>query len=154
MTLLISASKALIRASELFHHGRDPRISGIYKATIGVIFLGSPHRGSDKTNLGHVAAGAAKALLLQPSRQLLKVLEKDSDVMEAQRRSFDLIRDHLYIACLYETMPLRLAGMVRCLPSSLSPVSHRRNRLYLSGPQRWTVLASRTKRFRTRITEA
>lgn len=75
--------------------------------------MGTPHRGSDKTPLGHIAATIAKVMLRQPSRKLLRVLEKDSDILEHQRKSFDSIKEQLLIVCLGESLPVKHIGMVR-----------------------------------------
>ncbi|KAI0384424.1 Alpha/Beta hydrolase protein [Hypomontagnella monticulosa] len=93
--------QALIRASEYLHNNQDHRLGAIFTYTTGVIFMGTPHRGSDKTPLGHIAAAVAKVMLRQPSRKLLKILEKDSDILEHQRRSFDSIKEQLFIVCLH-----------------------------------------------------
>jgi hypothetical protein len=104
--------EALIRSSEYYHNPQPHQsiLGSILKSTLGVIFLGTPHRGSSRATVGRVAANAAR--ILGASDKLLKALECDSDLLEQQRQSFDLIRKPLYIVCLREERPMTGLGMV------------------------------------------
>jgi hypothetical protein len=88
--------QALIRSSE-YHYNDQPyhnSLGTIKFNTIGVIFLGTLHRGSTKATLGKLTSNAAKAL--GASTRLLKVLETDSNILEQQRDSFDSVRQAIY----------------------------------------------------------
>jgi hypothetical protein len=52
-----------------------------YPSTRGIIFCGTPHRGSDKVSFGEMVAKVANASLRQPNTQLLETLRRDSDVV-------------------------------------------------------------------------
>ena len=112
--------------------------------------MGTPHRGSDKTPLGHIAASVAKIMLRQPSRKLLKVLEKDSDVLEHQRRSFDSIKEQLYVVCLHEAVPLKHVGMVCPIALQLRTMANM-IRLCPNGLRLWTDSKSSRRLYHVRI---
>ncbi|MCJ1357990.1 MAG: hypothetical protein MMC33_007988 [Icmadophila ericetorum] len=53
----------------------------VIRSTVGVIFLGTPHRGSNSQSKASVIASIASAVLLGEHSSLLKVVEKDSEVL-------------------------------------------------------------------------
>lgn len=99
------------------NNGQDLRLGAIYKDAIGVVFLGTLHRGSNKAGLAEVVGRIAKATLRHPNKVLLRTLEEDSDVLERQRRLFASICERLQLACLFEEKPMAI-GMVCCYPLS------------------------------------
>ncbi|KAK8067630.1 hypothetical protein PG996_006742 [Apiospora saccharicola] len=86
---------ALIAADNYRSHGRFPDQAEIYSSTKGVIFFGTPHRGSDKVALGEMLASIAKISLRQPNTQLLDALPQDSHILEKQRRVHDQDQGHI-----------------------------------------------------------
>ncbi|CZR51417.1 uncharacterized protein PAC_01293 [Phialocephala subalpina] len=88
---------ALIESAAYNSHKRHPTLGEIYASTIGVIFLGTPHRGSSKENLGEVVANVAKLSFRQPNKQLLATLKTDSHILENQRDQFTTISSNLSI---------------------------------------------------------
>lgn len=54
----------------------------IFKASYGVIFLGTPHQGSDKADLGEVATTVLKAFLHDSNSTLLRDLRADSQTLD------------------------------------------------------------------------
>lgn len=55
--------EALIKSATLHSYKRHPALGEIYAKTTGVIFLGTPHRGSSQETLGEVVANIAKLAL-------------------------------------------------------------------------------------------
>ncbi|KAK8035531.1 LipA and NB-ARC domain-containing protein [Apiospora rasikravindrae] len=104
--------EALIRSAEYFHNQQDEELGAIYACTKGVVFLGTPHRGSDLTPYGHIVAKAAKLALQNPNDHLVTLLEKESAILEHQRKSFSSISKDLALACVYEEMPTALGIVV------------------------------------------
>jgi hypothetical protein len=104
--------KAPIRSSEYYHNLQPNHalLGSIFVATYGVVFLGTPHRGSSKATLGKIAAQAGG--ILGATDKILKTLERDSDLLEQQRNSFDSIRSKILTVCLYEELPMAVIGMV------------------------------------------
>lgn len=53
----------------------------IIRSTAGVVFLGTPHRGSNSQSKASVIASIASALSLGEHSSLLKMVEKDSEML-------------------------------------------------------------------------
>ncbi|KAI9774253.1 MAG: hypothetical protein M1840_004147, partial [Geoglossum simile] len=103
--------QALIKSAEYNSHGRHPTLGEIYASTKGVIFLGTPHRGSDKESLGEVVSKVAKFSFRQPNEQLLQTLKPDSHILENQRDQFTTISKDLSMVCIREELPTAF-GMI------------------------------------------
>ncbi|KAK8102106.1 hypothetical protein PG984_015252 [Apiospora sp. TS-2023a] len=103
--------EALIAADNYRSHGRFPDQAEIYSSTKGVIFFGTPHRGSDKAALGEMLASIAKISLRQPNTQLLDALRQDSHILEKQRDEFTTKTKDMDILCFTETTSTSI-GMI------------------------------------------
>ncbi|KAH0563421.1 hypothetical protein GP486_002011 [Trichoglossum hirsutum] len=103
--------EALFKSATYNSHRRHPILGEIYTSTIGVIFLGTPHRGSSQETLGEVVANVAKLSLRQPNKQLLQTLKPDSHILENQRDQFTTISSNLNIVCIREELPTG-AGLI------------------------------------------
>jgi hypothetical protein len=53
----------------------------VRNATIGIIFFGTPHRGSDKAVYSKVLANVAQTMTRKPPARLLSALQTNSDVL-------------------------------------------------------------------------
>ena len=104
--------QALVRSAEYYHNQLLHHSSqgAIFGCTTGVVFIGTPHRGSSKASLAKLVAKAIKGL--DVSFKLLDILESSADILEHVRNSFDSMRKDLFIACLYEELPMPVVGMV------------------------------------------
>ena len=58
------------------------RLKDIAPATLGVCFLGTPHRGSSSASLGKIAYGISRTMTRRPNMKLLQGLERDSEMLE------------------------------------------------------------------------
>ncbi|KAK3390772.1 hypothetical protein B0H63DRAFT_519987 [Podospora didyma] len=107
---------ALIAANSYQSNGRRPHLAQLSLATIGVLFLGTPHRGSDADSealgvlVGKVASISGKAV----NDQLLASTARDSHVLEKQRNDFTTIssKGQFEIVCFYEEIATLGVGMV------------------------------------------
>ncbi len=99
---------ALIRSSEYHFNKQDEELGAVYLSTKGIVFLGTPHRGSDLTPYGHIVAKVAKLLLRNPNEKLISLLESESPILERQRRSFASISKDISLACVIEELPTAL----------------------------------------------
>lgn len=119
----------------------------IYRYTTGVVFMGTPHGGSDKISFADMVvlvakmtwrkhndellnsirwnsafadmiALAANMIWRKPNDEFLNSLRWNSGVLEQQRARFALIMETFSIVCLYESNPTSKV-MVRhqCFPS-------------------------------------
>jgi hypothetical protein len=105
----IVVKQALISAAGQSKHQRHNDLGGIYDATIDVLFLGTPHRGSSKEELGRLFAFIAQAAAHKVNTQLLATVAENSHILQQQRDDVTTISNNLDIFCFYETM--RTAGI-------------------------------------------
>ena len=69
----------------------QPHLTRIFSATRGIIFLGTPHRGSGLSSLAKVAASVAQVALQTVNDNLIRDLERDSQTLDRIRDSFSRI---------------------------------------------------------------
>ncbi|KAG4432473.1 hypothetical protein IFR05_012039 [Cadophora sp. M221] len=100
-----SGIKTLIRSSEYLKNEQNPRLGAIIESTAGVVFIATPHNGSEAAPLAKLVANAAEAAWRRPNKKLLRNLSQESDVLEAQRGSFASVSRELQIRCIYEELP-------------------------------------------------
>ena len=94
--------KALIRSSEFLNNKQSPKLGRIYSRTAGVVFIGTPHRGSRIAAFAELVVSAPKVTQQEPNESLISNLKKNSDVLERQRKSFSSISKDMPIFCLHE----------------------------------------------------
>ena len=66
-------------------------LNAILPATIGVMFLGTPHHGSRSASLGKMVFEVSKLFFKKPNLQVLRGLETNSETLERISRSFGQI---------------------------------------------------------------
>ena len=98
----------------------------IAPATFGIVFLGTPHRGSTSASLGKIAYRITKAVTRRPNLQLFKGLERNSEVLDRVGDSFvQTIDKHKVHVCTFreelETRRYLFSTMVS--PSQSHPLS-------------------------------
>jgi hypothetical protein len=87
---------------------------------LGILFFGTPHRGSDKATYGKVLATVAQKLSHRPSPRLIKALETNSDVLLRLTSDFKFQLPRYGIVSFYEQRPMGpLASLVRYLFTSV-----------------------------------
>jgi hypothetical protein len=91
---------------------QNPTLGAIIESTTGVVFIATPHNGSEAAPLAKLVANAAEAEWSRLNKKLLHNLSQESDVLEAQRSSFASVSRDLQIRCVYEEMPT-MGFMVR-----------------------------------------
>ena len=107
--------EALITAAAYWNSGRHPNFAVTYTNTRGIIFLGTPHRGSEKASLAKVLANIAS--LHRPNKKLVRGLQQNSHILQKQRDDFVTISKKISIVCVREEIPMFPIGMVRPLLS-------------------------------------
>ena len=85
------------------------RFESIKTATFGIIFLGTPHRGSPQANMGQIIANLAKIAFKKPQTQLLEILEKDSPELDDLSEEFSNLHSALRIVSCYEQKETRIS---------------------------------------------
>jgi len=92
----------------------NPLLAPIFSATQGIIFLGTPHRGSGHMTLAKVVATVAQVALHSVDTSLIRDLERDSETLDRLRDSFSLIlhKRTVTIWSFVEELPLPGVGKV------------------------------------------
>lgn len=86
----------------------------VFAATQGVIFLGTPHRGSSYAGLAVIAAKAASATLQEPNMPLLRALKPESEILDRISEAFArmLAFKELDVHSYFEELPMGKLGKV------------------------------------------
>jgi len=110
----------------------DSHIQQILHSTKGIVFLGTPHSGTEA--LATCAHGVARmlGLIKQTNSEILSALRADSEILYRIQTAFHtLIRDRkskheddINITCFYEELPLRGFDVVSCYHFWLLLVHH------------------------------
>lgn len=88
----------------------DEPTQDIVKHTAGVVFLGTPHRGSSAAGIGEIARKAASMLMMDTNPRILDSLSlKNSDLERCQDTFSSLWRKHNFqVKTFQEGLPLKL----------------------------------------------
>ena len=91
--IFVAHSLGGIIVKDALNHSKEAVTSSkdILPATIGVAFLGTPHKGSKTASLGKVAFELSRILSYNPDLKVLRTLEKNSEILERISRSFGLV---------------------------------------------------------------
>ena len=105
MPNLTGCSKALILANNerIYRH--------LKTATCGIIFLGTPHRGSDYADIATPLTNVIKLTYPRFATQIIKSLRKDSFVLQDLADDFRHLHSDFHIVSCYEQKPTKL-GLV------------------------------------------
>jgi hypothetical protein len=90
-----------------------PRIAKIKGQTIGVVFAGTPHRGSEKTKWAHFATSFATVILKDHNDKLVDALKTGSEVLERLQLDFARLMSSLKIYSFFEDHQYPMIGKVR-----------------------------------------
>ncbi|OAP53696.1 hypothetical protein AYL99_12136 [Fonsecaea erecta] len=91
----------------LFQARLEARYQTIKDATVGLIFMGTPHRGSDKAAYGKVLSNAAQFLSHRPPQRLLTALQTNSDVLLRLTTDFRFQLPDYEVYSFFEQRPLK-----------------------------------------------
>ncbi|KAF8252542.1 hypothetical protein K440DRAFT_535979 [Wilcoxina mikolae CBS 423.85] len=93
-------------------------LKNISECTRAMAFLGTPHRGSNKANLGHLLARLAK-LMKQTNTNIVGVLKPDSEVLNTMQEKFYHMLENrrnagkkIDITCFYEELDDKKFGEI------------------------------------------
>ncbi|GFG21264.1 putative Pfs, NB-ARC and TPR domain protein (JCVI) [Aspergillus udagawae] len=96
----------------------DAHLRSIFDCTKGVIFMGTPHKGSWMADWAKISAGAL-GLVKSTNKPLLEILRTDNQLLEAIQVDFwSMIRElrengrRLEVTCFFEELPLPVVGKV------------------------------------------
>lgn len=96
----------------------DAHLRSVFDCVKGIIFMGTPHKGSWMSDWAKIPAGAL-GLVKSTNKSLLKILETDNQLLESvQVRFLEMIRElresgrRLEVTCFFEELPLPMVGKV------------------------------------------
>ncbi|KAK5260992.1 hypothetical protein LTR40_003095, partial [Exophiala xenobiotica] len=109
----------------LFQARLESRYQSIKDATIGLIFLGTPHRGSDKATYGKVLANVAQFISHKPPPRLLSALQTNSDVLLQLTTNFRFQLPDYEVYSFFELRPMKgLSSLIVEKHSALLETNH------------------------------
>ncbi|KAI1322975.1 hypothetical protein F5Y16DRAFT_385050 [Xylariaceae sp. FL0255] len=104
------------RAISLSEIAADDHLKQIEKETIGIAFLGTPHRGSDLAPFTKAIANIVKASRKRINTDILEVLRRDSQVLAAVDDVFSnwlrKTTGRFHLTCFFEELQFPGVGMV------------------------------------------
>jgi hypothetical protein len=106
--------KRCLIQSKATQHAHTERLRSIYVSTYGVLFLGTPHNGSDIAKWGSLLERISSAVLpkrfLDSSPQLLEALKTNNETLQNINRLFIEIISRFHIYFFHESKPMDLKG--------------------------------------------
>lgn len=91
----------------------ESRYQNIKDLTLGIVFFGTPHRGSDKTNYGKTLANVATGVMHKPKSKLISALQSNGDTLMRLTSEFKFAAPNMEIMTFYETKPMGIfSGLV------------------------------------------
>ena len=104
----------------------------ILPATIGVMFLGTPHHGSKAASLGKVAFEISRVFFQNPNMDILRGHERNSEILERITRSFGqiLAAGHLRVHSFREELDIKGMSIVDASSYSIGYLYETKGSLY------------------------
>ncbi|KAM0796954.1 hypothetical protein BDR22DRAFT_892704 [Usnea florida] len=104
---------------------REPRYRAIKDHTLGIVFFGTPHRGSGKANYGKILANVAAGVMHKPKSKLIDALQSNSDTLMRLTSEFKFEAPNIEIMTFYETKSMSMfSGLIVDKYSALLELSH------------------------------
>ena len=99
---------------------REPRYQSIKDHTLGIVFFGTPHRGSGKANYGKTLANVAAGVMHKPKSKLIDALQSNSETLMRLTSEFKFEAPNIKIMTFYETKTMGMfSGLVSMRSFSL-----------------------------------
>lgn len=86
--------------------------AAIEKSTTGVIFAGTPHRGSDQTRWASCATRLATVVQKDHSSRMSRPLERGSETLEVLQDQFKKIQNNFHLFTFFEELPVHKVGKI------------------------------------------
>ncbi|TAQ90814.1 hypothetical protein B7494_g887 [Chlorociboria aeruginascens] len=103
-SLLESVRQVRVGFEALIEAKLDALYTPIFDATVGIIFLATPHKGSFAANFGSIVASVAHlSMLFKPNTRLIRRLERHNDFLSEKSHHFSKICSRIKIFSFYET---------------------------------------------------
>ncbi|KAF2156673.1 hypothetical protein K461DRAFT_2120 [Myriangium duriaei CBS 260.36] len=117
--LVVKQAMALSKSESQQH------LKSIQEHTAGIVFLGTPHRGSDLAALANAVNAIVKATGKNTNADIMQVLKRDSQLLASVEKFFgnwvNESRARIELACFCEELGVRQVGMVVTRESASIP---------------------------------
>ncbi|KAI1337720.1 hypothetical protein F5Y15DRAFT_407920 [Xylariaceae sp. FL0016] len=100
---IVKDALATIATSQVF--GKHVDLGRIYPRTVGIIFLGTPHRGVGRQTLGEAVAAVAQIETRRRHDQFTQ-MAKNNELLETQRGEFILVSRDIHVVCARGVLPM------------------------------------------------
>ena len=115
--------RALIYSSEIRGIYTE-HLRSIYVSTFGILFLGTPHKGSDVAEWGSrlewICSVALPSKLLDSQPQLVDALKKDNETLQNIDRQFIQLMNRFHVYFFHEGKPTNLKGTLKYIVDEAS----------------------------------
>lgn len=88
-------------------------MAAIKSATMGIVFLGTPHRGSNKAKWASIATNFAAAVLKDHNDKVVEALSRGAETLERIQTGFSRILISLPVYTFFEDRQYEKIGKVR-----------------------------------------
>src|SRR2546421_45713 len=105
----------------LFQAKIEQRYNSISESTVGIVFLGTPHRGSEKAAYGKVLASLATTVLNKPSPRLVNALQVNSEALMRLTTDFRFQLPKYQVYSFYEMKPMKTLSTL--VSTQIAPLS-------------------------------
>ena len=82
--------------------GYHPRLAAILPATVGIVFAGTPHRGSNKAAWASIATNLVKLVSEDHNDRIISALCRGSETLERLQHSFSGIALNMKLFSFFE----------------------------------------------------
>ncbi|KAF5664654.1 oxidoreductase [Fusarium circinatum] len=97
-----------------FSHRRSTQnYHDIWKSTVGIVFMGTPHRGS-KQSRSAIAAASLLGMFMDTNINLLEILNESSELRDRLDEEFQALQESRRIptSCFWEALPSKRGGII------------------------------------------
>ena len=92
----------------MFQANIEPRYNVISESTVGIIFPGTPHRGSEKAAYRKVLATVATTVLHKPAPHLVNALQANNKALTQLTTDFRFQLPKYQVYSFYEMKPIKM----------------------------------------------
>lgn len=100
------------------------RLKNIAPATFGVVFLGTPHRGSKSASFGKVANQVSMIAFQRPNLKLIRALERNSEILDIIGDGFRqvILKHNMRLCSFREEKATAILGLFSIMVTKFSPI--------------------------------
>ncbi len=113
----IIVKQALVMAHE------GSQFINIREHTLGVVFFGTPHRGSSKASYGMILADIAATVMHKPNSKLIDALQSNSAPLTSLTARFHTLAIDFQVVTFYEMQPIKGLTSLVSIGTCIQPLT-------------------------------